>query len=226
VVALLAGTARDRPLAIALAAAFALPPLVLWTTAQATPVFIDRYVICSALAVVGLATAGLAALAGRLGSAGWLAAGAVLAVLLILGGRQVSRIEAAPFKVDNTPAVVAFIQAHARPGDAVAYAGGGLRTVVMATLPQGATFPTDVALAPGGDARLQSDLYAREVSAPLLETRLATVNRIWMVTDPSDQRYPQGGPFLQLKSLVTATYPVDTTTSFGTIDVALLVRRT
>jgi hypothetical protein len=46
-----------------------------------------------------------------------------------------------------------------------------------------------------------------------------------MVTDPSDQRYPAGGPFLPLKPLVTTAYAVATTMSFGTIDVTLFVRR-
>jgi hypothetical protein len=200
--------------------------LALWSVAQVTPVFIDRYLICSTLALVGLAGAGLATLRERLRPKrlGQVAALAVLAGLLVLSGQRVARIESAPYKVDNAPAVARFIQAHAQPGDAVAYAGGGLRIVIDASLPAGGSFPVDVALAPGGDASLQSDLYAREVDGPQLESRLATVRRLWLVTDPSDQDYPQGGPFLQLRPLVTATYAPTTTTSFGTIDVTLLVR--
>ncbi len=219
--------ARDRLIVVALVAGFALPPLGLWAMAQLTPVFIDRYVICSILALAGLAAAGLAALRDHLGGKGLgrVVALAVLAGLLVLGGQRVARTEAAPFKVDNTPAVVGFIQSQAQPGDAVAYAGGGLRTVIDASLPAGRSFPGDVALAPGGQASLQSDLYAREVTAPQLQSRLATVSRLWMVTDPSDQDYPQGGPFLTLKPLVLAAYAPTTTTSFGTIDVTLFVRR-
>jgi mannosyltransferase len=225
-VALITTRGRDRLIVVALAAGFALPPLILWSVGQIFPDFIDRYVICSALALAGLAGAGLAALRERLTSGGRLVALAVLVGLLLLGGQRVARIEATPFKVDNAPAVVGFIAAHAEPGDAVAYAGGGLRTVVDAALPHvPPTFPFDVALAPGGQAFRQHDLYAREVDASELLSRLATVNRIWMVTDPSDQQFPQGGPFAQLKTAVMATYGPDATMSFGSMDVTLLVRR-
>jgi hypothetical protein len=180
------------------------------------------------LALVGLAAAGLAALRDRLAPLGPLAravAPAILAGLLVIGGQRVARSEAAPFKVDNAPAVVSFIQQQAQGGDAVAYAGGGLRTVLEAT-PGGrsSTFPEDVALAPGGQASLQHDLYAREVRAPVLVTRLAAVWRIWLITDPGDQQFPQGGPFAQLKPLILADFKAGPTTPFGTIDVTLLTR--
>ncbi len=222
---------RDRLVVSALAVAFVVPPVGLWTLGQVTPAFIDRYVICSALALVALAGAGLAALRDRLGhaggSAGWgrLVAFGVLAGLVVLGGQRVARIEAAPVKVDDAPAVIRFLQAHAETGDAIAYAGGGLRTVLDASLPHGTSLPLDVALAPHGQASFQHDLYAREVDAPALRARLATVERLWLVTDPGDQQYPRGGPFAQLEPLVLATFGPGPHTSFGTIDVTLLVRR-
>ena len=203
---------RDRLVVSALAVAFVVPPVGLWTLGQVTPAFIDRYVICSALALVALAGAGLAALRDRLGhaggSAGWgrLVAFGVLAGLVVLGGQRVARIEAAPVKVDNAPAVIRFLQAHAETGDAIAYAGGGLRTVLDASLPHGTSLPLDVALAPHGQASFQHDLYAREVDAPALRARLATVERLWLITDPGDQQYPRGGPFAQLEPLVLATF--------------------
>lgn len=215
----------DRVIVVALAAAFALPPLVLWTVAQATPVFIDRYVICSTVAMVALTAAGLAVLRDRLAGVGRLLGLTFLAVLVVLGGQRIARLEAEPFKVDDAPAVIDFIRTRAQVGDAVAYAGGGLRTLIDANLPTGLAFPEDVALAPGGEAFRQDDLYAREVGAALLESRLSSVQRIWMVTDPSDQRYPQGGPFVQLRPLVTATFRSVATTSFGTVDVTMMVRQ-
>jgi hypothetical protein len=221
----------DRMIVVALAAAFVLPPLALWIVAQITPVFIDRYVICSTVAMLGLAVAGLVALRDRLGRIGGIVGVAILAGLLALAAQRTAFMEAQPFKSDNGPAMVTFVEARTQPGDAVAYAGGGLRTLIdtmLAEQPQsqrGDAFPPDVALAPHGQAFYQDDLYAREVSAPTLIARLATVERLWMITDPSDQSYPQGGPFATLKSTVLAMYGPDGTWSFGSVDVTLLVRR-
>ncbi|MDQ6617579.1 MAG: hypothetical protein M3083_23235 [Actinomycetota bacterium] len=222
---------RDRMIVLALAAAFALPPLTLWVVAQAAPAFLDRYVICSTLAMVGVAAAGLEALRDRLPGAGRIVTLTILAVLLLLAGQGTARLEAQPFKVDNAPAAVDFIRAHSRPGDAVVYAGGGLRTLMESSLtgrPSAGTrqtLPPDIALAAKGQAYLQHDLYAREVTAPELLSRLASVLRLWLVTDPSDQQFPVGGPFAQLKPLVRATFTAGATTSFGAVDVTLLVRR-
>ena len=95
--------------------------------------------------------------------------------------------------MDNAPAVV---ELHPGPepgaGDAVAYAGGGLRTVLEASLGRHGPFPDDVALAPGGEAFRQHDLYAREVTRRELSARLATVQRLWLVTDPGTSNTPRG----------------------------------
>jgi mannosyltransferase len=223
-VALVGG--RDRTLVVALAAAAALPPVLLWTAAQLVPVFIDRYVICTVTALIALAGAGAGDLRERFGSAGGVLAGAIVGVLLLLGGRQTARLEAQPFKVDNGPGVVTYIQARAQAGDAVAYAGGGLRMLIEASTSRApGPFPPDVALAPGGEAARQHDLYAREVSAPVLAARLPAVQRLWLVTDPGDQRYPQGGPFAELHPYVTANFVATATTSFGSVDLTLLVRQ-
>lgn len=224
--ALLAGM-RARKVAVPLLAAFVLPPLALWTVAQVAPSFIDRYVICSTVAVVGLAAAGLASIRDRLGAPGRWVGLVILAALVVLGGQRSAHVEAEPFKVDNAPAVVAFIRAGAQPGDAVVYAGGGLRALMEATFSQGRAgdFPPDIALAPGGEAFLQHDLYAREVSPAVLVTRLVAVQRLWLITDPTDQRYPHGGPFASLRPQVTAAFGSAATNSFGAIEVTLLRRR-
>jgi mannosyltransferase len=215
-------TPYDQRVVAALAAAFVLPPVLLWSFAHLIPSYIDRYVIVSALAMAGLAAAGLSVLR-RAG--GRLVATAVLAGLLLIGGQRTARLEAYPYKVDNAPAMVEFIRAQSRAGDAVAYAGGGLRILVESAIGRHGMFPPDIALAPGGEAFRQHDLYAREVDASQLTARLASVQRLWMVTDPSDQRYPQGGPFAALKPLVVATFVPGETTSFGASEVTLLVRR-
>jgi mannosyltransferase len=224
-VAALVGARNREPMA-ALAAAAVLPPLALWTAAQAVPVFIDRYVIPSAVAMVALAAAGATVLAARLGSVGRLLGIGGVGLLLVLGGQHVARLEAQPYKVDNGPGVVRFIQSQAQGGDAVAYAGGGLRTLIEAATSRApGPFPPDVALAPGGQAFRQHDLYAREVAAPVLAARLTAVQRLWLITDPGDQRYPQGGPFATLRPVVTADFRSAATASFGSVEVTLLVRQ-
>jgi hypothetical protein len=172
--------------------------------------------------MVGLAAAGLSVLR-HVG--GRVVAAAVLAALLLIGGQRTARLQAYRYKVDDAPAMVALIRAQNRPGDAVAYAGGGLRILVESAIGRHGVFPPDIALAPGGEAFRQHDLYAREVDAAQLAARLESVQRLWMVTDPSDQRYPQGGPFAELKALVGATFAQGETNSFGATEVTLLVRR-
>lgn len=224
-VALIAArSGRDRTLVTAMAVAFAGPPLVLWSFSQVAPAYVDRYVICSTLAVVVLATAGLDALR-RVAHAA--VAVAVLAGLLVLGGRRIATIEARPYKVENAPAVVAFIAARDQPGDVIGYAGGGMRILIESAqaAAAGRPFPSDIALAPGGEEFLQPDLYAKEVSPGVLLSRLGTVRRIWLLTNRSDNRYPLLGPFAAARSQVESRFHAEATTSFGTMDITLLVRQ-
>lgn len=224
-VALIAGGGRrDRTLLTAMAVAFAGPPLVLWSFSQVAPAYVDRYVICSTLAMVVLATAGLDALR-RVAHA--VVAVAVLGGLLALGGRRIARIEARPYKVENAPAVVAFIAARDQPGDVVGYAGGGMRILIESAqaAAAGRPFPSDVALAPRGEEFLQPDLYAKEVTPGVLLSRLGPVRRIWLLTNRSDNRYPLVGPFASARSQVESRFHAESTTSFGTMDVTLLVRQ-
>jgi mannosyltransferase len=211
----------SRTVVAALAVAFVLPPLGLWTLSQLSPSYVDRYVIASTLGAVVLAAAGLAVLRRRGGRA---VAGAVLAGLVVLGGQRTARLEAQPFKVDNAPALVRYVRRQAQPGDAMAYAGGGLRIVVESAVATTGALPPDIALAPGGQEYLQSDIYAREVSAAELLRRLAPVQRLWLVTDPADQRFPQGGPFAQSKALIMTSFDFGPTTTYGAIDLTLLMR--
>ena len=216
---------RDQVIIAALAAAFMLPPLALWAISQLAPSYIDRYVICSAVAMVGLAAAGFEAVRRR---AGPVVALALLAVLLTVGAQHVAQVEAGPFKVDNAPGAWSFIARHAQPGDALGYAGGGLRIVMDAAAPRSPApvpLPVDVALAARGEAFLQHDLYAREVTADELGQRLVGVPRLWLVTDSRDRRYPSDGPFGQLRPVVTATFAATSRGSFGAIDVTLYQRR-
>lgn len=221
VVALVATS--DALLTGALLASFALPPLALWVFAQFVPSFIDRYVICSTIGIIGLAAVGLDILRTRRASALALAA---LVLLAGLGVARIGRLEGAPFKYENPPVVVSFISRQSRQGDVVGFAGGGLRTVIDANLRPGQPFPADIALAAGSAAAQQHDIYAREVDPPTLLTRLSGVERLWLVTDPSNHRYPPFGPFAPLRPAVARVFQPEMAASFPGIDVTLYTRRT
>ena len=201
IVAVLAGLARrEHP---ALVAAFVGLPVALWVAGQFVPAYTDRYVICSTVAMIGLV-----ALRAR-----W----SVLVVLVALGLSAVVRLEGRPFKYENPPAVVAFVASQMAPGDAVGYSGGGLRTVIDTY--RTPSFPTDVALAGGGH-----DIYARQVGSTALSARLAGVGRLWLITDPSDHRYPTYGPFVPLRADFLRAYRASMSASFPGIDATLYVR--
>ncbi|HSS09417.1 MAG TPA: hypothetical protein VLL25_06005 [Acidimicrobiales bacterium] len=206
----------------ALLASFVIPPFSLWLISQVVPSFIDRYVICSTVAIIGLAAVGLDVLRKRAGS---VVALTILALLAAVGVSRVATLEGQAFKYENPPVVVSFIESQARPGDAVGFAGGGLRTVIDAHLPQGAPFPVDIALAPGGKASRQHDVYAREVNSATLALRLTHVQRLWLVTDPTNRRYPPFGPFAPLRPTVTEAFEPTTIGAFPGIDVTLYTRR-
>jgi hypothetical protein len=121
--------------------------------------------------------------------------------------------------------VVSFIARQARPDDAVGFAGGGLRTVIDAYLRPGGSFPFDIAVAPGGEATRQHDIYAREVNSATLWQRLAGVQRLWLVTDPTNGRYPPYGPFASLRPGVTREFQPTIKASFPGIDVTLYTRK-
>jgi mannosyltransferase len=213
---------RDRLVVPTLLVAFAVPPVLLWLIAQVVPTFIDRYIICSTVAAIGLAAFGLDVIRRRASAAMALT---TMIVLAALGGQQIATLEAQSFKYENPPNVVSFIARQARPDDAVGFAGGGLRTVIDAYLRPGGSFPFDIAVAPGGEATRQHDIYAREVNPATLWQRLAGVQRLWLVTDPTNGRYPPYGPFASLRPGVTREFQPTIKASFPGIDVTLYTRK-
>jgi mannosyltransferase len=214
---------RDALVVGALLASFAIPPLTLWLFAQVVPSFIDRYVICSTIGIIGLAAAGLDVLRTRTAQ---VVALATLALLSGLGLSRIARLEREPFKYENPPAAVAFVASQTQHDDAVGFAGGGLRTLIDAYLRPGEPFPGDIALAPGGAAAHQHDIYAREVGPAALAARLSGVQRLWLITDPSNHRYPPFGPFALLRPAVARAFQPEVAASFPGIDVTLFTRRT
>jgi hypothetical protein len=179
---------RDRLVVAALLASFCLPPLALWLVAQLVPTFVDRYVICSTVAVIGLAAVGLDVVRKRAGHA---LAWTLVVVLAFVGVQRIVALEREPLKGENPPAVVAFLRTEARPGDAIGFGGGGLRTVSPATL----------------------------------ASRLVGIDRLWLVTDPSDRRYPTYGPFSALRADVSQSFEHAADKTFPGMDVTLYVRR-
>ena len=212
---------RDRLVLAALAVACVAPPVLLWLAGQVLSVFVDRYVISSTVAAIGLAAFGLERVARRSVAA----ATVLLLLLVVVGGRAVLDLERAPYKYEDPPVLVAFVARHTLPGDAVGFGSPGLRTVVDSYLRPGTAFPVDVALAPGGQAWLQDEDYARELSPALLVGRLASVDRLWFVTDPLDHGYPTSGSFFALRTSILRSFQRAATTHFPGIDVTLYVRR-
>jgi hypothetical protein len=149
----------------------------------------------------------------------------VLVGLAGVGVTQIARLEGKSYKYENPPAVVSFMASQTRPGDAVGFAGGGLRTVIDAYLRQGEVFPDDIAVAPGGAAASQPDVYAREVDPAVLRARLSGVDRLWLITDPSNHRYPPFGPFTPLRPAVARAFQPAMAASFPGVDVTLYTRR-
>jgi mannosyltransferase len=216
------GFACQRLVAPALAASLFAPPIALWLIAQVAPSFIDRYVICSTIALIGLAVLGSELVRRR---AGITVAVLILAVPVLVGGQHIAALERQPYKYENPPAVVAFIDTQTKPGDVIGFGGGGLRTVVDTYLRPGVPFPADITLAPGGEATRHHDIYGQEVSSATLEQRLGSVQRLWIVTDPTNARYPTSGPFTAIRSSVTRTFQQAVAASFPGIDVTLYIRR-
>jgi uncharacterized membrane protein len=213
-----AGRSRDRSLVAALTVAFIAPPIALWLFAQVVPSFDDRYVICSAVAAIGLAALGFDVVRRR---------SSVLAIVLLvvvcgLGGSAVLRLERAPFKYENTPALVALLRSQAQPSDAIGFGSGGLRTVVDMYMPSPSF--EDVALAPGSPSS-QPDVYLREVDPSILASRLSAVERLWLITDPNDHLYPSSGPFAPLRGAFDQEFQRAATTAFPGMDLTLYLRR-
>jgi mannosyltransferase len=205
-----------------LAASLIVPPVLLWLIAQVAPSFIDRYVICSTVALIGLAVMGLDLVTKR---AGIVAAVLLLALPVAIGAQHIAALERHPYKYENPPAVVAFLAGQTKPGDVIGFGGGGLRTVVDRYVSPGVPFPADISLAPGGEAARHHDIYGLEVSSAALERRLSAIERLWLVTDPTNGRYPSSGPFTSLRPLVTRTFQRAAAASFPGMDVTLYVRR-
>ncbi len=166
------------------------PPVVLVLMSEVRPVWRDRYLVAVTPAVVILVAFAIDRLRPRAVAAG------ALAVVLALSTVQVVARLGYPARLD-LPGAAAFVVEESRPSDAIVYSGAAGRTPFLWELQQAAAdrrLPRDIALAPGGGADEVRDLFAREVDAPVLQRRLASCERIWVVSFPRARWHPTPEP--------------------------------
>ena len=196
------------------------PPVVLWLFAQLVPSFLDRYVICSTVAVIGLSAAGVWVVHTKVGPG---AALVVVLALSALGVSQIVTLERQPYKYEDAPAGVAFISRQTRRGDAIGFGSGGLRTVSDLYLGVG-PFPADIAMAPGGEASRQHDLYAPRGERG--DAGAATRRRGPTLAGHRSDRPPL--PVVRtvraLRAEVTGSFRVTTAVTFPGMDITLYGR--
>jgi mannosyltransferase len=166
------GRHAAAPLLIWLSTAWLfLPPVLLFAVSEIKPVYLYRYVVFC-LPALALATgAGLAAL-GRF----WRIAAVTMIALLALPAQSAVRGPAG--HGDNIRAAAQFLQAQARPGDALIFYKYETRDWAAA-YPHGFNELRDIGL--GQTAVAAGNLSGTEVSLPVLERRLRHVQRAWFV---------------------------------------------
>jgi mannosyltransferase len=170
------------------------PPVVLLTASQDTPVYNGRYVVYCLPALALLCATGLAAAASGVSGAlprgsgavaGWLPSAGVATVLavLLIAPQQAIRLPAS--RPDNLRAAAAAVTAHGRSTDIVFYIPWNQRILGMG-YPGPFRRLRDIALAVSPVA--SSTLLGTEVSLATWRHRLLDVSRIWLVTSVSHRK--------------------------------------
>ncbi len=171
------------------------PPTVLLVASELRPLWRNRYLVPVAPALVLLMAFAILRLRPRAVQVG------VLAGVLVLSAVNVRDTIAAPASED-LPGAARMLLRESRPTDAVVYSGAATRTPFHWVLEQearGRPLPRDVAVAPGGLPHEVRDLYAREVSAPVLAVRLSGCDRVWVVSLPRSKWHPTPEPMQRLQ---------------------------
>jgi mannosyltransferase len=165
-----------------------LPPAILLTASQFSPVYNLRYVIYCLPALALLGAAGLsgvtrlvmtAPLARAGGAATWVPAALIVALLTfgVLGPQRTVRLTSS--RPDNLRKMAAIVAAREHLGDAVLYVPSRRRVFGLA-YPVPFQRLRDVALAvPPASA---GNLAGTEVPAATLRARFATVSRVWLIS--------------------------------------------
>jgi mannosyltransferase len=154
-----------------------LPAALLLAGSLLHPSYVFRYVVFCIPAAALLAGAALAALGRWLG-----VVGLILIVLSGLPGQQHAR--AVSGHSENLRQLSHLLARHARPGDAVIFAGRNDREF-EAAYPAGYRDLRDVALA--RPAISAGHLLATDAPAAVVRSRLATVTRLWGVETGADR---------------------------------------
>ncbi|MFI9251347.1 glycosyltransferase family 39 protein [Streptomyces sp. NPDC053069] len=172
------------------------PPMVLMSASQISPLYVDRYVLY-ALSGAPLLVAGgaewVAGAVGRLTAGGPKRHSSVRSPVVTLAGvlaiclafllqLPLLREDRDPrTRADDLGAVSRVVAREARPGDAVVFVPGSARNAALG-YPRAFRGVRDVALAEG--AAESGTLYGREAGAREVRDRLARLDRVWVVADP------------------------------------------
>ncbi|MER6069315.1 glycosyltransferase family 39 protein [Streptomyces sp. NPDC001817] len=172
------------------------PPAVLMLASQASPLFVDRYVLYALSGAPLLVAAGaerVAGVVGRLRPGGrtrhplWHSpfvtlTGVFAVALAFLHQLPLLRADRDPgARPDDLGAVSRVAARELAPGDAVLYLPSQVRNVALA-YPGAFRGARDVALAEGPAG--SGTLYGREAGAREVRRRMARLDRVWVVADP------------------------------------------
>ncbi len=166
------------------------PPVVLLVVSELRPLWRDRYMVPITPALAILIAFAITRLRTRAMQAG------VLAVVLALSAVSVrDRLQRGA--IEDLPAGAEMLLEASRPTDAVVYSGAATRTPFLWVLEQQAgdrPLPRDIAVAPEGTPDQVRDLFAKEVDASALATRLASCDRVWVISLPASTWHPTPEP--------------------------------
>ncbi len=166
------------------------PPVVLLLASELRPLWRSRYLVPITPALVILIAFAVLRLRPKVLQAGVLAVALALSALSV---RERLQEEA----VEDLPAGAELLLEASQPTDAVVYSGAATRTPFLWVLEQqadGRPLPRDIALAPGGTTSEVRDLFAEEVAASTLATRLASCDRVWVISLPASLWHPTPEP--------------------------------
>lgn len=203
---LTARDSRERAAGVLLVSVALGTPVVLWSVSQVRPVLAPRYLEAGAFAVVVLAARGAA------GRGGPRVTGLVLPLAVLAGGIPAQMAQRQDGGHGDDPrAPIRLIRASARPGDAVAFEAGYVRTA-------NAAYPTglgDISLArPASSADW---LWGTSASDAVVAERARDHRRVWLVSYGAGATAPAGDPGV----LVRSGFVPAGSTSFGLTEVHL-----
>jgi mannosyltransferase len=170
-----------------------LPPVLLFVLSQVEFPFGARFLLTSAPALAITAAIGLVAIARRWQVAAVAAATVVICVSVLARSSLQPGISGGTGGTEPYRAPAQMIASQSRTGDGLAgaWARLGIKWYLEREAMPGADPPADFALAAEGQQ--VGELYAnREVSPPILVSRLRRYQRVWLVTSEAHPRAREG----------------------------------